>query len=635
MLPNGPACTRTGVFSSVCMRFGLSASRMSAAIAPAPWMSSAVTASPSAGVADDDPAEAGAQLGEVVRQREHRHHLGRRGDVEAGLARHAVHAPAEAGDDVAQRAVVDVEHPAPGDAVRVQARGVALVEVVVEHRGEHVVRARDRVEVAGEVEVELLHRHDLRVAPARGAALDAERRPHRRLADRDDPALADVGERLTEADGGGRLALAQRRRGDRGHDDVLRPRPVGHRLDGVQLDLRDVVAVHLEQLERQVHLPGHVVQGLQRRRLRDVEVRRNAHSSPPASPRHPGSGTAAGGLLGGERWQNRDDLSVRPVTLGACTVRASPASTPAFNARKSTFSSAPRRCPPIGEDVRCGGRGGATTAGSASCSCSAPGSSPRPWPRRRRRAPRWPSSPSPAPTRPPRPPTPRARSGCSPASPIRSRGAGATTCRCATSRTRPRSTGRCSTRSARAAAPSASPATPATSPRAAPTRRSPSSASARAPTWSPTSCTARRNGTIALPADRIAGAVMLGSPRRDPRAPNLLDTPGRGVLGPRPTRELDVYDGRVYEVCAPGDPICATENLDVTRLPRRLGLRRAPLVPDGRRSTACPCSPCSSGAMDAIVVRATTGPAELSAPVRSRGDATCLSCSAASCPCSR
>jgi pimeloyl-ACP methyl ester carboxylesterase len=69
-------------------------------------------------------------------------------------------------------------------------------------------------------------------------------------------------------------------------------------------------------------------------------------------------------------------------------------------------------------------------------------------------------------------------------------------------------------------------------------------------------------GTIALPPERIAGAVMLGSPRRDPEAANLVDTPGRGILGPRPTRELDVYDGRVYEVCAPGDPICATEDLD-------------------------------------------------------------------------
>ncbi|MHC1563236.1 cutinase family protein [Actinomycetospora sp. C-140] len=71
------------------------------------------------------------------------------------------------------------------------------------------------------------------------------------------------------------------------------------------------------------------------------------------------------------------------------------------------------------------------------------------------------------------------------------------------------------------------------------------------------------NGTVPLAPERIGGAVMLGSPRRDPRSPNLIETPGRGVLGPRPTRELAVYDGRVYEVCAPGDPICATENLDV------------------------------------------------------------------------
>jgi hypothetical protein len=69
-------------------------------------------------------------------------------------------------------------------------------------------------------------------------------------------------------------------------------------------------------------------------------------------------------------------------------------------------------------------------------------------------------------------------------------------------------------------------------------------------------------GSVALAPDRIAGAVMLGSPRRDSRAPNMVDTAGRGVLGPRPLGELDVYGGRVREVCAPGDPICATESLD-------------------------------------------------------------------------
>ena len=46
MLPNGPACTKTGVFSSVWSRFGLSASRMITAAAPAALSCSAVTGSP-------------------------------------------------------------------------------------------------------------------------------------------------------------------------------------------------------------------------------------------------------------------------------------------------------------------------------------------------------------------------------------------------------------------------------------------------------------------------------------------------------------------------------------------------------------------------------------------------------------
>ena len=46
MLPNGPACTITGVCSRVCSRFGLNASRMMTAIEPAPFSCSAVTGSP-------------------------------------------------------------------------------------------------------------------------------------------------------------------------------------------------------------------------------------------------------------------------------------------------------------------------------------------------------------------------------------------------------------------------------------------------------------------------------------------------------------------------------------------------------------------------------------------------------------
>ena len=94
----------------------------------------------------------------------------------------AVGDAAERADDLAQRAVVHVEDAAPGDAARVDAERVAPVDVVVDQRRQQIVRRGDGVEVAGEMEVDVLHRHDLRIAAAGRAALHAEARAERRLA---------------------------------------------------------------------------------------------------------------------------------------------------------------------------------------------------------------------------------------------------------------------------------------------------------------------------------------------------------------------------------------------------------------------------------------------------------------------
>ncbi len=107
-------------------------------------------------------------------------------------ARATVAAAAQSGHDVAQVAVVHIQHAPPGDAVRVDIQRVALVDVVVDHGRQQVVGRGDGVDVAGHVEVELLHRHDLAVAAAGRAALDAEGGPLRRLADGDGGGLADV-----------------------------------------------------------------------------------------------------------------------------------------------------------------------------------------------------------------------------------------------------------------------------------------------------------------------------------------------------------------------------------------------------------------------------------------------------------
>src|SRR5205807_6317468 len=105
-----------------------------------------------------------------------------RSDHEALFARRArVHA-AQADDDAPRGAVVHVDGTGPGDAARVETERVAVMQVGVEQGGQQVVRARDGVEVAREVQVDVLHRDDLRVAASRRTPLHAEHRSQGRLA---------------------------------------------------------------------------------------------------------------------------------------------------------------------------------------------------------------------------------------------------------------------------------------------------------------------------------------------------------------------------------------------------------------------------------------------------------------------
>ena len=183
---------------------------------------------------------------EVARDRDDCHHLGRGGDVEAGLARIAVRAPTEADRDVPQGAVVDVDAAPPRDRERIDPQLVAVQQMSLEHRREEVVRGADRVDVAGEVEVEVLHRHDLGVAGTGRAALDPEHGPERRLAQAEDGVAADRAEALGERDGGRRLALAELRRRDRGDTNELAVGPGGESLEHRERDLRLVLPVRVE-----------------------------------------------------------------------------------------------------------------------------------------------------------------------------------------------------------------------------------------------------------------------------------------------------------------------------------------------------------------------------------------------------
>ena len=124
----------------------------------------------------------------------------------------------------------------------------------------------DGVVVAGQVEVEVLHRQHLAVAAAGRAALDPEDRPERRLADRADGPLPDRVERHREADRDQRFPLAERRRRDPGHVDVAAVRAVLDALpDAPSIDLGDVPAVRLKLVVEDAERRGDLGDRPQRR----------------------------------------------------------------------------------------------------------------------------------------------------------------------------------------------------------------------------------------------------------------------------------------------------------------------------------------------------------------------------------
>ena len=172
------------------------------------------------------------------------------------LARIAIGRPAQPGDGLAQRAVVDVEGAPPDDAARIDAGLIAPMNVIVDHRREQIVGGGDGVEIAGEMQVDIDHRRDLRPSAAGRPALLAENRAHRRLAQADRRALADKAQRVAEADRRRGLALAGRRRIDRRDQDQLAVGPLGERIEKIEIDLGDVPAIGMKRRFRDAELGG-------------------------------------------------------------------------------------------------------------------------------------------------------------------------------------------------------------------------------------------------------------------------------------------------------------------------------------------------------------------------------------------
>ena len=133
------------------------------------------------------------------------------------------------------------------------------------------MRRGDGVEIAREVQVDLFHRHDLRVPAAGRPALHPETGTERGLAQAQHRLAADQAQGVGQADRSGALALPGQRRADRGDQDELALRPVlgGH--EG-EVELGAVAAEGLDRCVGDADLGGDVVKRNEFRRAGNFQI---------------------------------------------------------------------------------------------------------------------------------------------------------------------------------------------------------------------------------------------------------------------------------------------------------------------------------------------------------------------------
>ena len=274
-------CARTrGVCSSVCSRFGLIASSSSTVIAPAAPRSSAVIGCFFLFVADDDAAQALAQVLDAGGEAQHGHDLRRDRDVErasrAGRRlprrRGRRHVCAGRGRRCPRRAA---RRPKTGrsPASLPWLRWLSIIAAsrlcAIETACVSPVRWRLKSSIGRTCELPPPAAPPLmpNVGPSEGWRIVGHR------------ALADAVHRLRQADRRQRLALAQRRRRHAGDDDELAVGAVLESVEDFERDLGLVLPVVLNFVVQQSEIGSNFADRLEGCFLRDLKVALHLYDS--------------------------------------------------------------------------------------------------------------------------------------------------------------------------------------------------------------------------------------------------------------------------------------------------------------------------------------------------------------------
>ena len=195
---------------------------------------------------NDDSTQPLTKLVERLGQAEDRHHFGRDRDFKAGFPRIGIPRSSKTDDDIAQRPVVHIQGALPQDAPGIDIQPVAVMNVVVDCRGQQIVGDADGMDIARKVQVDVLHWRDLRGPAAGSASLHAETGPQRGLPETHGRALAQPVQRVAQTHGRGGLSLAGGRRIDRRDQHQFSGGITGQAVAKTQRNLGLVPAVDLQ-----------------------------------------------------------------------------------------------------------------------------------------------------------------------------------------------------------------------------------------------------------------------------------------------------------------------------------------------------------------------------------------------------
>ena len=162
-------------------------------------------------------------------------------DVEASLCLDAV-LIAETGDDATETTVVDVHYSAPENLLELESLSLVLETVIVQEGSNHVVGLSDGMEVACEMEVDLIHRQYLCITATGSTTLHTEARTERRFAQCYNSLLSNLLHTEGETHGYGGLTITSLGRTDSGNEDKMMVLKLVS-VNFVRSNLSDVTAV--------------------------------------------------------------------------------------------------------------------------------------------------------------------------------------------------------------------------------------------------------------------------------------------------------------------------------------------------------------------------------------------------------